>query len=921
VTYTDLERIEAEARAGWRGCRFPLRAYSEWMPPPYVGTKPYAPWQRPVVATHGLEVDEYEQAHDLVPGLDYIAAQVVADLARLVRGEPHGLSRTLLTGNAAWPDELAAAARAGQLRSERVIVIAPLALARTQDDKGNQRWTLFGVSHEGAGLPFWRTASAEQVDALVRWAGGGAWRVLAPTGALSSELAARQLDGLGDVDTLVTFEPFSSLPAEIRAAYLAHRLRLLPSPAALVFYAHPRYRDLAGELPRATQIPLLHLFPRVEGACAIRIPQSGWFEENAPPADHGHRIVNHIARSHRWQRIAPDAGVAANAWRDRIARALFSTDPDAINLYDKPMARNAEVWSEAYRLVLDGTRADRAAIENASRAVRAGGRFGYRQAFPPMRLGRREVFWHLPLIADERGRFADGPAGDLSLEMEGEAPLRLPVTLLARPEHRAAATAFPRDPGRPRHTTSQNVRKLRAARELLGAQIEPSFARALLRIPHDTTLAEWLDGLAAASADPIVSAPLVTSLRACMGPEQDPGPPLVLGELGTRAFEESVWRSIAALAEGEYQQKDNADWITVNDGKRGGPAAQAAHVVVHARRDLAALGDHLHARYRDLIAAHGMTGRAEVVDHPFRWETDFEFPWMQGWADNADAPRERNVVCMIPGRNRAEAVVMGDHYDTAYMEDVYEPAHGGDGLRAPARGADDNHSATTALLHAAEQLLPLARAGRLERDVWLVHLTGEEFPADCLGARAICRALVEGNLVFQAADGPRDVSAVRVVGAFVLDMIGHNTDRGRDVFQIAPGEGAAALRLARRAHAASLRWNRLATAWNRDDERRRAGRARRMPDGSTPPPAFAHLPLHGEVRVEWEPRSSLYNTDGQIFSDVGVPVVLFMENYDIDRSGYHDTHDTMANIDLDYCAALTAIAIETVADIACAREP
>jgi len=38
-----------------------------------------------------------------------------------------------------------------------------------------------------------------------------------------------------------------------------------------------------------------------------------------------------------------------------------------------------------------------------------------------------------------------------------------------------------------------------------------------------------------------------------------------------------------------------------------------------------------------------------------------------------------------------------------------------------------------------------------------------------------------------------------------------------------------------------------------------------------------------------------------------------MENYDINRKGYHDTMDTMQNIDLDYGAALAAIAIETVA--------
>jgi hypothetical protein len=79
--------------------------------------------------------------------------------------------------------------------------------------------------------------------------------------------------------------------------------------------------------------------------------------------------------------------------------------------------------------------------------------------------------------------------------------------------------------------------------------------------------------------------------------------------------------------------------------------------------------------------------------------------------------------------------------------------------------------------------------------------------------------------------------------------------------------------------------------------------------------------LTGEVRTWDDPRSSLFNTDGQIFSDAGVPVVLFMENYDINRPGYHDTRDTMENIDLDYGAALAAIAIETAARAAAAKKP
>jgi hypothetical protein len=67
------------------------------------------------------------------------------------------------------------------------------------------------------------------------------------------------------------------------------------------------------------------------------------------------------------------------------------------------------------------------------------------------------------------------------------------------------------------------------------------------------------------------------------------------------------------------------------------------------------------------------------------------------------------------------------------------------------------------------------------------------------------------------------------------------------------------------------------------------------------------------VRVPSDPRSTLYNADGQIFSDAGVPCELFMENCDINRTGYHDTHDTMENIDLVYGAALCAITIEAVA--------
>jgi hypothetical protein len=263
---------------------------------------------------------------------------------------------------------------------------------------------------------------------------------------------------------------------------------------------------------------------------------------------------------------------------------------------------------------------------------------------------------------------------------------------------------------------------------------------------------------------------------------------------------------------------------------------------------------------------------------------------------------------------------MADHYDTAYMEDHYERGANADGARLAAAGADDNHSATAALMLGAPIFLELSRKGKLACDIWLIHLTGEEFPADCMGARHVCQALVEGTLKMVTAEGKtRDLSRTRVQGVYVLDMVAHNNDHDRDVFQIAPGASKESMWLAYQAHLANEAWNAGVPVWNQRTGRRGCERGQRSPDGAHSPAVAAHPHLHGEVRPYYDPRSTLYNTDGQIFSDAGVPVVLFMENYDINRSGYHDSHDTMANIDLDYGAGVAAIAIESVARAATER--
>ena len=313
-----------------------------------------------------------------------------------------------------------------------------------------------------------------------------------------------------------------------------------------------------------------------------------------------------------------------------------------------------------------------------------------------------------------------------------------------------------------------------------------------------------------------------------------------------------------------------------------------------------------------------MTGKAFCGELPFHWKTDFDFPLFGGWKSNQENHlHERDILVVIPGKDRSQAIVLADHYDTAYMEDLYDKARGGSGVRASAAGADDNYSASAVLLQAAPIYLQLAKEGRLEKDIWLLHLTGEEFPADCLGARHFCQAVVEKQLkLIQDGSEPIDLSATQVAGVFLMDMIAHNRDNDRNIFQISPGRTPQSLQLAMQAHLANMAWNSAVPHWNEGPERKACGPGRRSPDGIQIPETAAHLSLFGEVRTKDDPQSSLFNTDGQIFSDVGIPVVLFMENYDINRSGYHDTHDTLENIDLDYGAALAAIAIEACAQAA-----
>lgn len=963
--------MSAQEHVGWRKLvdghpwfdgegKYPIPAYSEFMPPPRVGRTAYGgvdPLLFSVDDPYGWRVSEIEEEYELKPGLGSIGKQVLEQLAKLGRGEPayhiSGHKERNLEGNPYWPPELAE--RAGKLDHERYVLLMPLALSKTQDDLGRVRWTFFGSSEQGPERAFWKSFEtapgqplpAKQAESFVAGLISKAYGDKAAQADSLLELGFRILPSgpnnefphwaqdslpewtrpyvigekaaLENIRYLLTFRPFSRLPDTAKELYFEGKLALLPFPGSLVFWGVPNYVRLQRDFPFAVQFPLLRLVARHGGPSGIRVPQSGWIRETRGDGKQveirEELLVPSYSRTSRWDRVHRDEDeVAASARVHHVTQVLFSTDLDSLGLYDKPEARNCQLLTEETDLLLDGPSAGHEDIEKARAEVVEGGLFRYRFQFPPMQVGTHQVYWHRPLVGFLSGQtvqfepLEEAPLGYFTAYRTNDTDLSKAVELYPRMLKREVMLAALRrgdQAERDRKRLPLNVLALLDSWQLWGERpLPPTLARQMLRVEKNETIGDWLESLPAE----------VRKHAADLVEVQPPPEPAAItyDSTATRTFEQALWDDIKTLSDGTYQTKDNAD--IVQD-----PITERASSRHH--RDLEKLGDYLLHRHRQAIAEAGMEGKAVCGELPFRWLTDMEYRAFGGWDGNQDGTEyERDLLVVIPGKNRGEAVVLADHYDTAYEEDVYDKSRGGSGARLAAAGADDNCSASATLLRAAPIFLQLSKEGKLERDVWLLHLTGEEFPADCMGARHFCEMVVEKNLKLHVEDNTWLDMHAQVVGLYVMDMIAHNRDSEPDIFQISPGRGAASLRLAWHAHVANLVWNAEAEEWNRQPDRLGKGKGKRSPGGAEIPAVALHPRLDGQVRTVDDPRSSLYNTDGQIFSDAGVPVVLLMENYDINRSGYHDTKDTMENIDLDYGAAMSAMAIEAVSRVATAAE-
>ncbi|MFZ2656077.1 MAG: M28 family peptidase, partial [Victivallales bacterium] len=741
------------------------------------------------------------------------------------------------------------------------------------------------------------------------------------------------------VKYVLTFRPFSEWPELLKTRYLGGKINILPFPGSLIFWGSPHFRGLQGKFAWSQQLPLLRLLRRHHPPYGVWVQQSGWLfdslTENEKKSIHPELLLDTYKRTHRHNRVNRyDSDIEESTDEDiKTLQCLFSNNPEIIGLYGKPLARNSRIFTEDGELVLDGPTASRQNVLDAAGKVFKGGLFEYMFCYPPMRCGGHEVFWQRPLVGHCRMKDGilspvfnfDSFNGYLAAYQAEKPDLGKPIELIPEFNRREtgllASLHFKNAQDHYRYQTAINCLKLFYSWALSGKKPLPRrFARRLLRLSKTDTLDKWLDSLPGRADTPDNGRKMRTAIEEIISPEtgastflsskQPHG--ITLSETATRKYEEKYWNAIATLAGGRFINKNNAD-IMLDETTR--------KELKHDGRDLKALGNYLIECHQASIESAGMNGAAICGEHSFKWRTESDYPFYNGWLRNReDREHERNILVIIPGKNRKEAIIMADHYDTAYEEDVYYKNRGGTGARISTKGADDNHSATATLLLAAPIFLKLSKEGKLERDIWLLHLTGEEFPADCLGARNFCEALVRKNLKLSSSSGETDLSGTEVKGVFVLDMVAHNNEHDPDVFQISPGDGSEALLLASHAHTANEIWNENAKHGNESEERKNFRRDAKSSDPAVIPEIAPYTHLHGEIRPHYDMKSSLFNTDGQIFSDAGIPVVLFMENYDISRAGYHDTLDTMGNINLDYGAGVSAIAIEAVAQTACADD-
>ena len=383
-------------------------------------------------------------------------------------------------------------------------------------------------------------------------------------------------DDIEGVQYLLTFRPFSLLPEHIQRLYFEGKLHLFPIrvrsfigarriTARSIFRSHGR--SFCRRSSRVMPVRVASACRNRAGCIIMASTICIWA-----------KAKDTYRRTHRWQRMHREDDSTTFACEDQIHKVLFSTQPDDVGLYGKPLARNSQIWSAHFHPVLHGPSADAAILERAMTDVARGHSLGYRFFYPPMQTGRFAVFWHRPLIAFRHGgktRTLDTTlTGYLTAEdASGTSPPELEL--------------WPRLSTEPRNTKplTDSERARRAAlafTDQLGVPAEQTF---------------------------------------------DAKDALTFHHTANRPFEVRYWKTIAKLAEGHYLNKNSADCST-------DPATQAR--LPWPKRDLDQLGDYLLDYYRKLARD---TGSRRSSANAVPLENRFRIPLDGGWLRQPGRPR------------------------------------------------------------------------------------------------------------------------------------------------------------------------------------------------------------------------------------------------------------------------------------------
>ncbi len=940
---------------------FPFAAYSEFTPSYYQGARPY---EITLGETDKNQVSHYDSEHFykssapntywlpyfeehryLRPGLKVLATHLMKDLQQLAFGDKpggatlKGIPSYVVNKSPYFPEDLP------KNKNQTVVSFIPLQLSRTQQELGRSHpWTIFGGADVTWEWLFWsslKQTKSQGTEFLCNLLQGAYGLKVKSSCDLEkqqlkilsektdwipkrlSALASVKLDSVKNVNFVITFEPYDKWSEALKRGFKEQKVSVIPHPSTLVFYQSPLFNTMKQNESR--QLPL-----------SIEISQfSRLLSANSY---YGLKVLDIVRKPHRFQSInASDreqvsliqsqriVGISDNVEENNLENPfnlIFNAVPSLMGLYSKPLARNVQIWAfdknhETANWVLDGSRASLLEIEKAKKWIQKNGEehlIYYRNFYPPMDINGWQGYWYRPLVSwitpDQNVGVNYDLKGVMALRKEKDEAWLSVQTQETKEEDEVVQI---HDKGEWKEATSLNVKKIQEYVGYSSAPISSDVAEALLTTDKDEPYSVWKKRL------PTLTAKALTSL---IDEEKQSSlaKTYTYQKSQSSDYEREYWKNIVDLSEGIFDKRFKSI-----QGKNNADCASSDKKIpsfgCDADQRLLRVADYLKTYYQEKSL-----GLASYF-HEFQWKPEFAIDWWHGQKDV-----QKNLITVIPAKNgnpNHEVVILADHYDTAYERDIYEEGKNtrtGDvnpafvGHRQASKGADDNYSATSTLMLAAKLLKDLPT----KRDIWIVHLTGEEFPADCLGARALAKDFIEKNEIIRGKKNPK------VVGVYVLDMVSHH--RGRDagvedkrvVFQISPGRGKRAAHLALTAHKATQTYNSLVKSENWDEKYGRTKPFKRFvpKKGSKPenwqvPPLGKFLTFRDEIRPGWHYQSSLYNTDPQVLSDAGFPTVLFMENYDVGRTGYHDTEDDIENIDLDYGRGVSAIAIESVAQVAC----